>query len=94
VILFISLRLSVASSSDYPPDKNMIPLIAPGIVLERVLTVYHAISAAPFLSAQVAPYVTMFGLRKHPSRNTLCSCSDLTQADNTLSVACAQTSME
>lgn len=70
VILFISLRLRVASSSDCPPERNMIAGRAGGIDLERVLTVYHAISFGLDLAA-VAPGVTMFGLRKHPSRKTL-----------------------
>jgi len=42
--LFIALRFNEASSSDCPPDKNVTPGSAGTIVLERVLTVYHAIS--------------------------------------------------
>jgi len=44
VNLFISLRFNEASSSDWPPDKKTTPGRAGTIVLERVLTVYHAIS--------------------------------------------------
>ena len=44
VILFISFKLLEASSSDYPPDKNVIPGMAARTVLERVLTVNQAIS--------------------------------------------------
>ena len=71
-ILFISFKLSVASSSDWPPERKVTALRAGGIVLERVLTVNHAISLEETLVGQSAPGVTMLGLRKQPSRNTLC----------------------
>jgi hypothetical protein len=41
--LFIAFKFYDASSSDYPPDKKTTPGNAGTIVLERVLTVYHAI---------------------------------------------------
>jgi hypothetical protein len=73
VILFISFKLREASSSDYPPERKTTPVKAGTIDLERVLTVIQAISAGFFLSAQSEPYVTMFGLSKHPSKMSLCS---------------------
>jgi hypothetical protein len=35
----MALRLAEAAASDCPPDRNVTPGIAGGIVLERVLTV-------------------------------------------------------
>lgn len=66
--LFIALRLREASSSDYPPERKVIPGMAGTIVLERVLTVNHAISSWDLFSLEVAPGVTMLGLRRSPSR--------------------------
>jgi len=48
--LFISFKFKEASSSDCPPERNTIPGRAGTMVLDRVLTVNHAISAAFFLS--------------------------------------------
>lgn len=39
VILFISLRFNEASSSLYPPDKNVTPTKAGGTVLLKAITV-------------------------------------------------------
>jgi hypothetical protein len=65
--LFISLRLTEASSSDYPPERKTIPGRAGTIVLDNVLTVYQAISKEVDLLGFSEPGVTMFGLRRHPS---------------------------
>ena len=64
---FISLRFNDASSSDWPPDRNVTPGSAGTIVRDSVLTVYQAISWEDFLSGHVAPGVIMFGLRSVPS---------------------------
>jgi hypothetical protein len=63
----IAFRLSEASSSDYPPDKKVIPGSAGTIVLDKVLTVYHAISSGLLRSGQSDPGVNMLGLSKVPS---------------------------
>jgi len=70
-IAFIALRFIEASSSDYPPDKNVTPGRAGTIVLERVLTVYHAISWEDALLGQEAPGVTMLGFKRRPSIKSL-----------------------
>lgn len=85
--------MSEASSSDYPPDKKVIPGRAGTIVRESVLNVYHAISYALFLSGQFAPGVTIFGLSKVPSIIRLCSIIAFITAVKTLSETSAQTSI-
>ena len=67
VIWFIALRYYDASSSDEPHDKKVTAGRAGTIVLERVLTVNHAISLAFDLSVHEAPGVTMFGFKRSPS---------------------------
>jgi len=91
--LLMSLRLTEASSSDCPPDKNTIPGRAGTMVLERVLTVNQAISLDDFLSGHSDPGVTMFGLRRHPSMITFWSCSAFMHAAKTLSETSAHTSI-
>jgi len=59
-----------ASSSDYPPDRKTTPVKAGTMDLERVLTVYQAISLALDLLGFDWPGVTILGLRRHPSRTT------------------------
>ena len=55
VILFISFKFRVDSSSDWPPDRNMTARMAGGMVLDRVLTVYQAISLDEAFVGQSAP---------------------------------------
>jgi len=91
--LFISFKWIDASSSDYPPDKKTTPGRAGTIVLDKVLTVYHAISAGEFLSGHSEPGVTILGFKRQPSMMTLCSRRAFMHAAKTLSEASAQTSM-
>lgn len=53
-----------ASSSDYPPDKNVIPTHAGKIDLDKATAVLKAISygVTLALSGLVDPAVTIFGL--------------------------------
>jgi len=89
----MALRLREASSSDYPPERKVTPGIAGTMVLERVLTVYQAISYGVDLCGHEAPGVTMFGLRRRPSSKSLwLKSSDIT-AEKTFSDTLAQTSM-
>jgi hypothetical protein len=89
----MAFKFNEASSSDYPPDKKTTPGNAGTIVLDRVLTVYHAIYSAEALSGQLAPGVTIFGFNKSPSIKSLCSNNYCWTAENTLSDTSAQTSM-
>lgn len=89
----MAFKFNEASSSDYPPDKKTTPGNAGTIVLERVLTVYHAIYSAEALSGQLAPGVTIFGFNKSPSIKSLCSNNYCWTAEKTLSDTSAQTSM-
>jgi hypothetical protein len=84
----MALRLSDASSSDYPPDKNMTPTKAGGTVLLRARAVLYPTSEGVtlVLSGLVDPGVTMLGLSKHPSRKMLFSAKALKTAASTLSV--------
>ena len=66
-ILFIAFKFKEASSSDCPPERNTTPGRAGTIVLERVLTVYIAISPEVFLVLHAYPGVTIFGLSIRPS---------------------------
>jgi len=77
--LFISSRLCDASSSDYPPDKNMIPGTAGTTVLNMAITVFSPISLAETLAlfGSVLPGVTILGLRSIPSKKMLLSCNAL-----------------
>lgn len=81
----MEFRFYEASSSDYPPDKKTTPGNAGTIVLERVLTVYHAIYSLVAFSRQVAPGVTIFGFNKSPSIKSLCSNNCAMTAEKTLS---------
>lgn len=89
----MAFKFNDASSSDCPPDKNTTPGKAGTIVLDRVLTVYHAIYSAVALSGQLAPGVTIFGFNKRPSIKSLCSNSYYITAEKTLSDTSAHTSI-
>lgn len=93
VITFMAFRLREASSSDCPPERKVTPGRAGTMVLERVLTVYQAISYGVALCAHEAPGVTMFGLRRRPSIKSLWLKSSAITAEKTLSETSAQTSM-
>ena len=54
-ILFMALRLAVASSSDCPPDKKVTPGIAHGTVLRNAVTVAKPISSAVALFSHDCP---------------------------------------
>jgi len=71
----MAFKFKEASSSDYPPLKNMIPTKAGTTVLDRALQVLTAISLGVILafSAFLEPAVTMLGLRRHPSKKMLFS---------------------
>lgn len=60
----IAFKLRDASSSDYPPDKNVIPTQAGKIDLDNATAVLKAISYGVILalSGLVDPAVTIFGL--------------------------------
>ena len=70
------------------------PGIAGTYILDKVLTVYQAISYADFFSAEEDPGVTIFGLINNPSSRSLCSMRLYITYLKTLSDASAQTSME
>jgi len=91
--LFIALRLREASSSDCPPERKVTPGRAGTMVLESVLTVYHAISCGLALFVQLAPGVTMFGLRRRPSIKRCWLKSSSMTAEKTLSDTAAQVSI-
>jgi hypothetical protein len=57
-----------ASSSDMPPDRNMMPGTAEGTWRSRVRTVYSAIFSAVTVSPQSAPGRVMEGFSREPSR--------------------------
>ena len=78
-------RFTEASSSDCPPERNTTPGRAGTIDLERVLTVNQAISWPEDLFGQLAPGVTMFGLRRSPSMRRCWAKSYCITAENTLS---------
>lgn len=81
VILFIAFKFKEASSSDCPPERKTTPGRAGTIVLERVLTVYIAISPLVDLFGHDYPGVTMFGLSIRPSmRRCWLKSSDMTAA--------------
>lgn len=69
--MLIASKFTLASSSDCPPDKNVIPGTAAGTVRCRAVTVAMAISAGLFFTVADCPEVTIFGLRRVPSRYTL-----------------------
>ena len=93
VILFISFKFNEASSSDWPPERNKMPGIDGEKVLERVLNVYQAISAADFFSVQEDPGVTMLGLMMRPSKRRLWRLSCLITSLKTLSDYLAHSSI-
>jgi hypothetical protein len=70
-----AFKFNEASSSDYPPDKNIIPTQAGKIDLDNATAVLKAISygVAFALSGLVDPGVTIFGLYNIPSKNKLFS---------------------
>lgn len=88
----IAFKKTVAYSSENPPDKKLMVGRADGIVLRRVLTVFHATSAGSGAGPS-NPGVTMLGLSMHPSHKIWLSCRAFTQAACTLSVTAALTSM-
>ena len=92
VILFISFRFNEASSSDWPPERNIIPGTAGHTDLARVLTVNQAISWEVFLGPS-APGVVMLGFNKRPSKRQLCKMSCLMHSEKTLSEAAAHSSI-
>jgi len=65
----------VASSSLYPPDKNIIPGTAGTTVLDMASTVFSPIilCVTNYLSGFVLPGVTILGLSSMPSKKTLLS---------------------
>lgn len=69
----MAFRFRVASNSDWPPDKNMIPLTAGGTRLFKRFSVYLATSSGLDFFDESAPGVTMEGFNKIPSNNTLLS---------------------
>ena len=91
---FIAFKFNEASSSDWPPERNVTPGKAGTIVRESVLTVIHAISSAVFLSGQLAPGVTMFGFKRVPSIIKWWSSIAFITAAKTRSETSAQTSIE
>jgi len=91
--LFIAHKFKEASSSDYPPERNVTPGRAGTIVLERVLTVYIAISPAFDLVGHDCPGVTMFGLSISPSIKRCWLKSSFMTAEKTLSDTSAQVSI-
>lgn len=90
---FMAFKLREASSSLWPPERKVTPGRAGTIVRERVLTVYHAISAGFFLSGQEAPGVTMLGFKSVPSMIKLWSSIAFITAAKTRSDTSAQTSI-
>jgi len=63
-MLLSAFKFNDASSSDYPPDKKVIPTQAGKIDLDNAVAVLQAISYGVIfgLSALVDPAVTIFGL--------------------------------
>lgn len=84
--LLIASKLTVASSSDCPPDKKVTPGTAGGTVRLKAVTVALATSAGENLTECCIPPVTMLGLRRVPSKKTLWSFRALYTKDNTVSV--------
>jgi len=91
--LFIAFKFNEASSSDCPPERKVTPGRAGTIVLERVLTVYMAISPAVALVGQACPGVIMFGLSISPSMRRCWLKSSFMTAVKTLSETSAHTSI-
>lgn len=88
----MAFKNTVAYSSENPPDKKLMVGRADGMVLRRVLTVFHATSAGSGFGPS-NPGVTMFGLSMHPSHKIMLSCKAFTTAACTLSVTAAHTSI-
>jgi hypothetical protein len=84
----MALRLKLASSSLIPPLRKTTPTNAGGTVLDKAATVLEAISSAVTVALLefLDPGVTMFGFKRHPSRNTLLSAKHLNVSANTYSV--------
>lgn len=78
-----------ASSSDYPPLKNMTPTKAGTTVLLKATQVLVAISSGVIFgfSGFLDPGVTILGFNKHPSKKMLLSYNALNVYDKTFSVA-------
>ena len=53
--LFMAFKCTVASTSDWPPDKNVIPGTAAGVVLCKVVTVASAICSGVYLVGHDCP---------------------------------------
>lgn len=85
---FMRLRLTDASSSDIPPDKNMTPGTAAGTWRSKTVTVVAATSSGVGRSVQSAPGQVMEGLRREPSRYTPFSEHALYTAARTFSCFC------
>ena len=51
----MALRCTVASTSDWPPDKNVMPGTAAGVVLCRVVTVASAICSGVYFVVHDCP---------------------------------------
>jgi len=71
----MAFKFLLASSSLYPPDKNIIPTQDGNTDLDNAVAVLKAISSHETfcLSTFVDPGVTMLGFRSMPSKNTLFS---------------------
>lgn len=74
-----------ASSSDMPPDKNMIPGTAEGTWRSKTEMVALATSSGVNASVQSAPGQVIEGLRREPSRYTPLSAHALYTAARTFS---------
>jgi len=72
---FIALRFAEASSSLWPPERNIIPGKAGGTVRCKAVTVALAMASGEvvFHSALECPGVTMLGFKRAPSKRTLFS---------------------
>ena len=85
-IWLMALKLTEASSSDWPPDRNTMPGTAAGTVLLKAVTVARATCSGDAFLAHFCPGVTILGLRSVPSKYTWWSLRALYVAANTVSV--------
>src|SRR5438132_12833974 len=90
----IASRLIVASSSDWPPERNTIPGTAAGTVARKHSTVRRATSSGPARFEASLADRTMFGLRSIPSRRTRCAASWMNTVRSVLIVTSLQRSIE
>jgi hypothetical protein len=87
--LLMAFRFAVASSSVWPPERNMIPGRAGGMVLRSAATVCSAICSGvgfPAPGPRSAPGMTIWGLRRQPSNSTPWCQRRETVAERTFSV--------